>query len=80
MASGAEHDLAQLSESQREALQQYTQFTNQEVKDAIPLLERSQWNVQVCHPTAGLLLTPLPTGPVVAHCLPTDRNNEILRR
>lgn len=47
MAGEAEFDLAQLSSSQQEALQQYTQMTNQEVKDAVPLLERSQWNVQV---------------------------------
>lgn len=37
----------QLSPSQQEALQQYLQVTNQEVKDAVPLLQRSQWNVQV---------------------------------
>lgn len=40
-------DVGQLSPSQQEALQQYTQVTNQELKDAVPLLERSQWNVQV---------------------------------
>lgn len=47
MAGEADSDLAQLTPSQQEALQQYTQMTNQEVKDAVPLLERSQWNVQV---------------------------------
>lgn len=40
-------DLGQLTPSQQEALQQYTQVTNQEMADAIPLLQRSQWNVQV---------------------------------
>ncbi|KND92070.1 UBX domain-containing protein 10 [Tolypocladium ophioglossoides CBS 100239] len=40
-------DAGQLSPSQQESLQQYLQVTNQEVKDAVPLLERSQWNVQI---------------------------------
>ncbi|PSR84459.1 hypothetical protein BD289DRAFT_409610 [Coniella lustricola] len=47
MASEGDFDLAQLSPSQQEALQQYIQFTNQDPKDAVPLLERSQWNVQI---------------------------------
>ena len=47
MTTEAEFDLGQLSASQQEALQQYADVTGQEVKDAIPLLERSQWNVQV---------------------------------
>ncbi|KAF3760009.1 hypothetical protein M406DRAFT_95634 [Cryphonectria parasitica EP155] len=46
-STGPDTDLAQLSPDQQEALQQYIQFTNQEPKDAIPLLERSQWNVQI---------------------------------
>ena len=41
-------DVGQLSPDQQEALQQYTDVTSQEPKDAIPLLQRSQWNVQVC--------------------------------
>lgn len=40
-------DLAQLSEEQQLALQQFTAVTNQEIKDAVPLLQRCQWNVQV---------------------------------
>ncbi|KFA76215.1 hypothetical protein S40288_07673 [Stachybotrys chartarum IBT 40288] len=40
-------DVAQLTPSQQEALQQYTQVTDQEIADAIPLLQRSQWNVQI---------------------------------
>jgi hypothetical protein len=40
-------DLEQLTPNQREALQQYTQVTDQDIKDAVPLLQRSQWNVQV---------------------------------
>ncbi|TFB03589.1 UBX domain-containing protein 10 [Trichoderma ghanense] len=40
-------DTGQLSPSQQDALQQFMQFTNQEAKDAIPLLTRSQWNVQI---------------------------------
>ena len=46
MAEG-EFDLGQLSSDQQEALQQYTAVTNQEINEAIPLLQRSQWNVQV---------------------------------
>lgn len=40
-------DISQLSESQQLALQQYTSVTDQEVAAAIPLLQRSQWNVEV---------------------------------
>ena len=36
-----------LNESQQLALQTYTSVTNQEPSAGIPLLERSQWNVQV---------------------------------
>lgn len=45
--ASSDFDPAQLSPAQQEALQQYTQLTNQEPKDALPLLERSQWNVQI---------------------------------
>lgn len=47
MATEPGLDLGQLTPAQQEALQQYTQVTDQEIKDAIPLLQRSQWNVQV---------------------------------
>ncbi|KAK1518861.1 UBX domain-containing protein [Colletotrichum costaricense] len=47
MAESGDVDLGQLSASQQESLQQYTSVTNQELKDAIPLLQRSQWNVQI---------------------------------
>jgi FAS-associated factor 2 len=40
-------DIEQLSASQREVLEQYTAVTNQELQEALPLLQRSQWNVQV---------------------------------
>ncbi|KAH6607242.1 hypothetical protein Trco_003555 [Trichoderma cornu-damae] len=40
-------DTGQLSPSQQDALQQFMQLTNQEAKDAIPLLSRSEWNVQI---------------------------------
>ncbi|KAI0838054.1 hypothetical protein F5Y06DRAFT_269690 [Hypoxylon sp. FL0890] len=40
-------DISQLSPEQRSALEQYTQVTAQDVKDAVPLLQRSQWNVQI---------------------------------
>ncbi|KAH6973400.1 hypothetical protein BKA56DRAFT_491292 [Ilyonectria sp. MPI-CAGE-AT-0026] len=42
-----EFDLGQLSTSQQDALNQYTQVTNQELNEAIPLLRRSEWNVQI---------------------------------
>lgn len=50
MAGDSALDIGQLSAEQQQALQQYTDVTGQEVTDAIPLLERSQWNVQV-YPT-----------------------------
>jgi FAS-associated factor 2 len=40
-------DQESLSPGQQDALQQYIQVTQQEIKDAIPLLQRSEWNVQV---------------------------------
>ena len=40
-------DLGQLNESQQLALQQYMSVTDQEIEAAIPLLARSEWNVQV---------------------------------
>jgi len=62
MASTGDFDLSQLSASQQEALQQYTDVTSQEVQDAVPLLQRSQWNVQVRRSSFGLRLSlsPLP--------------------
>lgn len=47
MADAQGDEAGQLSPTQQDALQQYLAVTNQEPKDAIPLLERSQWNVQV---------------------------------
>ncbi|RDW80234.1 hypothetical protein BP6252_04872 [Coleophoma cylindrospora] len=46
MAS-ANMDVSQLSESQQLALQQYMSVTDQDVAAAIPLLQRSQWNVEI---------------------------------
>lgn len=40
-------DIGQLSEDQQLALQQFTAVTDQSVEQAIPLLQRCQWNVQV---------------------------------
>ncbi|KAF2119949.1 hypothetical protein BDV96DRAFT_514122 [Lophiotrema nucula] len=40
-------DIAQLTEDQQLALQQFTAVTDQEVKDAVPLLRRCEWNVQI---------------------------------
>lgn len=45
--SAAEVDLDQLSDSERLALDQYSGVTGQDPAEAIPLLRRSQWNVQV---------------------------------
>lgn len=45
--SGAETDIGQLSQSEQEALQTYIGVTGQDAAEAIPLLQRSQWNVQV---------------------------------
>ncbi|KAK6956425.1 hypothetical protein Daesc_001702 [Daldinia eschscholtzii] len=47
MASNGNIDIGQLSPEQQSALEQYTQVTAQDIKDAVPLLERSQWNVQI---------------------------------
>ncbi|OBT90174.1 hypothetical protein VE02_00927 [Pseudogymnoascus sp. 03VT05] len=47
MATPGEVDIGQLSQSQQEALQQYTAVTDQEVQAAIPVLQRAQWNVQL---------------------------------
>jgi FAS-associated factor 2 len=47
MASDGEFDLDQLSASQQTAVLQYSEVTSQDIKDAIPLLQRSQWNVHV---------------------------------
>ncbi|KAJ4360539.1 UBX domain-containing protein 10 [Didymosphaeria variabile] len=40
-------DIAELTEEQQQALQQFTAVTDQEIKDAVPLLQRCQWNVQI---------------------------------
>ncbi|KAN0079509.1 hypothetical protein V8E54_004723 [Elaphomyces granulatus] len=45
--SADEVDIGQLSENEREALQTYTTVTGQDLTAAIPLLQRSQWNVQI---------------------------------
>ncbi|KAI9675631.1 MAG: hypothetical protein M1817_000998 [Caeruleum heppii] len=45
--AGPDVDIAQLSETQQLALQQFTSVTDQELQAAVPLLERSQWNVQI---------------------------------
>ncbi|KAI0403596.1 UBX domain-containing protein [Xylaria palmicola] len=47
MASDAAIDTSHLSADQQAALEQYTLVTAQNVKDAVALLERSQWNVQI---------------------------------
>jgi FAS-associated factor 2 len=49
-------DISSLSADQQAALEQYTAVTNQEVEAAIPLLQRTQWNVQVSASLALYLL------------------------
>jgi hypothetical protein len=45
--AGPAVDVAQLTSEQRLALQTYTSVTDQDLAAAIPLLQRSEWNVQV---------------------------------
>lgn len=40
-------DISQLSDNEKSALETYIAVTSQEPSEAIPLLRRSQWNVQV---------------------------------
>ena len=47
--SNQEFDPMELSENQQLALGTYTSVTNQDPSAAVPLLQRSEWNVQVCH-------------------------------
>ncbi|KAI1178850.1 UBX domain-containing protein [Nemania sp. FL0916] len=47
MASEATVDISGLSADQQAALEQYIQVTAQDIQEAIRLLERSQWNVQI---------------------------------
>ena len=52
--SSPELDLDRLSDSERTALETYMAVTSQEPSEAIPLLQRSEWNVQVGTPYRGL--------------------------
>jgi FAS-associated factor 2 len=45
--SQPEVDLDQLSDSEKSTLEMYMAVTSQEPSEAIPLLRRSQWNLQV---------------------------------
>jgi FAS-associated factor 2 len=38
------------------ALQQFTSMTDQDLESALPILQRSQWNVQVRVPSFGCCL------------------------
>ena len=40
-------NIADLTEDQQLALQQYTSVTDQELNAALPLLQKCQWNAQV---------------------------------
>lgn len=44
-----ETDISELSESQQTVLQTYLSITDSDPATAIPLLQRSQWNVNVSH-------------------------------
>lgn len=69
MANSAE-DSSQLSESQQLGLATFTAVTNQEPAQGIPLLQRSEWNVQVNITPSSLARTSL---------ILLDRYREILR-
>lgn len=43
----ARADVPALTEDQQRALEQFTAVTDQDIKDAVPLLQRCQWNVQI---------------------------------
>lgn len=43
-------DMESMTDSQMEALQQLISVTEMEVEAALPLMQRSQWNVQVRPP------------------------------
>ncbi|KAK4222343.1 UBX domain-containing protein 10 [Podospora fimiseda] len=47
MATTSDFDVSQLSSDQQQSLQQYIDVTGQSINDAVPLLERSQWNTQI---------------------------------
>lgn len=42
-----ETDISELTEDQQLALQQYIAVTDQNLAQAVPLLKRCEWNVQV---------------------------------
>ncbi len=48
--SDSPFDPGSLTPGQQATLEQYTMVTNQELKDAVLLLERSQWTVNVRSP------------------------------
>lgn len=47
MSSSDDSDISNLTTSQQEALQQFVAVTDQNIAQAIPILRRSEWNVQV---------------------------------
>lgn len=55
MSAADSDDVAQLSDQERAALETYMAVTSQDVEQAIPLLRRSQWNVQVSRERITLL-------------------------
>ena len=68
-------DIGTLSESQQLALGTYTSVTNQEPAQAISLLQRSEWNVQVRHAE----LATIPRQSSFAN-ITLDRCRQVLRR
>lgn len=55
MTSSSDTDVSHLTAEQQESLQTYISITDQETSQALPLLERSQWNVQVSLAASELL-------------------------
>lgn len=47
MSADSDFDPGHLTDDQREALQQFTSVTDQDLTTALPLLRKCQWNVQV---------------------------------
>lgn len=75
--SSPELDVAQLSDGERSALDTYTAVTGQELSQAIPLLRRSQWNVQV---GSRKLFYPLSYRRYLLMDVPIDCRLQIFRR
>ena len=57
--AGEVTDISELTEDQQSALQQYLAVTNQSLGEAVPLLKRCEWNVQVYDVADAASIMPL---------------------